>query len=344
MARFVVDTAADVVDENDGRLSLREAIEAANDAPGLDEIVVSPRVWRDIELTSSLPEVTDSIVFDGGRATLDLTMGSAFSTSEDDISIDLKNFTVKGESGGTLLSVSGDNVNATVDRMKVDVTPNSSLIRLNGEDNHLTVSDTKGQIQSGPFVSENGAFNEIVFEDVDLIVGGTYGATALAASGDAGIVTIMKSDFESDNLSSYALLHSGEADFQIHIERSSFSDFEAGGALYFNGWADSVDLTLLRNTFDDNDHGLFFSNVSDLTFDSMFNRFRGNEVAIEFDSWASGGTQLEEATSRFDMFINNDTAIQNDASTGAFVVRTGLFLFNEDNVLGTGETDIGFFA
>jgi CSLREA domain-containing protein len=65
-ATFEVTTLADVVDANDGVLSLREAIQAANDRPGLDTITFADNLrGGTIVLEPSTLAITDDLVIDG---------------------------------------------------------------------------------------------------------------------------------------------------------------------------------------------------------------------------------------------------------------------------------------
>src|SRR5690348_2385454 len=73
-ATFTVTTTLDVVDPNDARLSLREAITAANANPGADTIVVPAGVYRlalpgadDANAAGDL-DITDSTVVQGAGA------------------------------------------------------------------------------------------------------------------------------------------------------------------------------------------------------------------------------------------------------------------------------------
>jgi CSLREA domain-containing protein len=70
-ATFTVTTTLDVVDSNDGKLSLREAISAANASPGADTIIVPAGVYRialagaDDANAAGDFDVTGSTVFPG---------------------------------------------------------------------------------------------------------------------------------------------------------------------------------------------------------------------------------------------------------------------------------------
>ena len=63
---YLVTTPLDVVDPNDGVLSLREAVQAANATPGADVIRFAPRVHGTIALGEL--RVTDALTIDGPGA------------------------------------------------------------------------------------------------------------------------------------------------------------------------------------------------------------------------------------------------------------------------------------
>src|SRR5262245_4254743 len=62
-AIFKVTTTADILDANDGKLSLREAITLANNHPGADTIVVPAGVYK-ISIPAGPGPVNDSGAFD----------------------------------------------------------------------------------------------------------------------------------------------------------------------------------------------------------------------------------------------------------------------------------------
>jgi CSLREA domain-containing protein len=71
-ATFEVTTLADVVDANDGVLSLREAITLSNDTPGLDTITFADSIrGGTIELTAGELTITESVAIEGNGVTLD---------------------------------------------------------------------------------------------------------------------------------------------------------------------------------------------------------------------------------------------------------------------------------
>ena len=61
LTTFVVDTLSDTVDAQDNRTSLREAVLAANENPGEDEIVFADRVTGRLLLQNGELEISDSV-------------------------------------------------------------------------------------------------------------------------------------------------------------------------------------------------------------------------------------------------------------------------------------------
>jgi CSLREA domain-containing protein len=78
MTTFVVTTTADRVDADDGRLSLREAVQQANAGPGADTIRFAPAVaGGTLVLTGGQLVLTDDALIDGGRRGVTLDGGGA---------------------------------------------------------------------------------------------------------------------------------------------------------------------------------------------------------------------------------------------------------------------------
>lgn len=108
---FVVTTTTDVVDENDGVVSLREAITTANSITGAEEVTFDETVFatsQTISLTDQLPTITDALTITGptsGGVTLDaMNRSRVFSIDDSDennlIEVTLSKLTVTGGFGG----------------------------------------------------------------------------------------------------------------------------------------------------------------------------------------------------------------------------------------------------
>lgn len=342
MATFVVNTEQDNIDPNDDLLSLREAIEASNANEGRDRIVVSWFLDGPIEFDADMPELTDSVIFNGRGATLETDGGVAFEADVDGLSITLKNFTLTAQSDGlSLLVVGVEDADIEVDDVTIETGNGVSIsapIYLSGAGSRLEVSNVDGTQASGQFIQDNGIGNTVHMDDVDLVLGETFGAVGLIVMGTAPTAVIENSSFVSGAPDSQAVLFNHEQPFNLSIEDTEFAGF-TGNSVLIDANDNGGALTLIDNRFEDNEVGVALVQVDGLDFTSRFNTFVENDVGFNI----ADDVAFDSARSTFDTFIGNEFGIINDAA-GALAVRFGTFLGNGTNIAGSGITEEGFFG
>lgn len=347
MAIFRVNTALDLVDPNDDLLSLREAITAANQNQGRDRIVVSLFLDDPIESGADMPSLTGPLIFNGRGATLDTSNGTPFLTGANGLAVDVKNVTLTAQvSGSPLFATTHDGGDFEIEDVTVDTGGGggfiSTAIRLEGEDNSLRVSDVDGTQASGQFVEVDGLGNEVEMDDVDLTLGDVSGARALLADNAVERVEIDNSTFRAAHPDSVSVEFDVFQPFDLRVEDSRFLDF-AALAVFVEADGQAGSVTLTRNTFrgeGGDSEAVRIQDAQDIDFRSSFNRYVDHDWAITI----AGDVTLEDARSTFDVFRGNNVAILNDAMDGSLAVRFPIFIGNDNNIGGSGDTDAGLFG
>ena len=241
LATLTVDTLSDVVDLNDGLVSLREAITAANTNAAYGDAVAgeadgdvirfdSAIVDGVIELNGSELEVTDDVIIRGGRVTIDALSSSRIFSINTTEPVRIANFNlVNGvaESGGAIQHLADGTLQLS----------------------NLQVSDNFASISGGAINKEQGALliGNSSFENNKADRSG--GAIALANSQ----LNLFKATFSSNSSN-----RGGGAIFVTDSDMfSTESDFfnnrargQHGGAVDFDG-VDSI-AVFSNNTFEGN--------------------------------------------------------------------------------------------
>lgn len=345
MATFIVNTELDIANPNDDLLSLREAIAAANLEPGRDRILVSLFLDDPILVGTNMPELTDSVVFNGRGATLDTSDGTPFETGAGGLSITLKNLTVTAEdSGASLLVVDEDDGDMRVDDITVDTAGGDTIgrvISLEGEDNELLASDVDGTQAAGQFIRADGARNAIHMDDVDLTLGGSSNASALLNEDAQPSTIVENSRFVAGHSASVGIDFDHAQPFALTVENSRFENFSLPAILVDPSSAGGI-LTVIGNTFRGNGDGVgvWIQDAQDVDFRSSFNRYVDNDAGILI----AGDVSLGSARSTFDIFRGNDVAIDNNAFGGVLVAVFDTFLGNNTDFGGSGDTLDGLFG
>lgn len=225
-ASFVVTTDADTVDANDGKLSLREAMQMANASAGLDTITFNiqpPAGYKQIMVGSALPVVTDPLIIRGSTqpgispGTPGITLNGSGAGAANGIEVTVGNSIIEGlvinrfSGYGILLHVNGGN---TVDNCCVGVdhdygeiaAPNlkGGIFIDNVPNNTVQFSLVSGNKVFGIDIADINAKNNVIqFSTIGLDRPGTH---ALANEGpgvrieDAASMCKLDGNFISGNL------------------------------------------------------------------------------------------------------------------------------------------------
>jgi CSLREA domain-containing protein len=152
-ADFIVDTNLDLVDPNDGKLSLREAINAANAQAGLQEIAFASSITGPILLLGEL-QITDSVTIQGlGQSTTVIDaqqMSRVINVEGDSIDVTLEGVTLRN--GRTTES------NAFVNGALVPTHSGGGIRFLSGGTLTLTSSTLSGNRTEGERAYGGGIF------------------------------------------------------------------------------------------------------------------------------------------------------------------------------------------
>ena len=229
MATFTVTTEADTLDAADGRLSLREAVEAANATDEADRIVFAPDLeGQTLFLEAGQLEVAHDLAIDGDH---------------DD---DGTGVTVNGNLNGRVFLIGGQGTQAELDDLRIaqgNVLDSHGGGILLGAGNALTLDgcallengallEGATNVNGGAVYAESGS--RLVVRDS--VLGGNfcYGVGGAIATAAGVAVTVRDSE-----LTQNAAYHSGGAialtrGSRLVMERSSASANDAGN-FYFGG-------------------------------------------------------------------------------------------------------------
>lgn len=332
MARFLVTTTEDVIDANDGVLSLREAILAANETERRDTILISRSIDGPVVVESDLSPLTADIRFDGNGATIEHDADVVFTTGAGGLDLSFEDFATDGY--GTVFDIAGQSQDLSIEDY-------NHLLPSIGADNviSLTGADHRVEIRDSSFhaVAEDGVIDvdsddtdvSLVRVDMDLEGESQEG---VEVGGSNVTVDIHRSTFSGAQSAAIDSDSSGPVTFDI--SRSFFVGNSSAVALD----APQVSARLVHNTFIDNDFAVLVTG-DDASLFSFANDYDDNETAIRIDV----GAITQPFLSLFDDFSNNETAISHDSSAGTFTVRFENFDDNQFASAGTGDTDLGSF-
>jgi CSLREA domain-containing protein len=235
---IVVNSLADTVSSSDGKCTLREAITAANtdtksgatrgECPagsGTDTITFSVKGTITL-LSTRLPEISASLVVDGGKAITVVAAGSAsIFMTQPAATVTLKGLTLHGGSvsyGGAIFA-----------------------------DGHVTVADmvVTGGVASGAgggLVASNGS---VVTVRDSFFAGNSAGAGGAIHMNLSGSLTVIRSTFSGNSATFGAAVQSDGASMTIANSTFAGNGGEQGGAVYA-GQASAI--TILNTTVSGN--------------------------------------------------------------------------------------------
>lgn len=302
MAKFTVTTTSDIIDANDGVLSLREAIIAANDSQGADKIDFDLGTGQQtIALDDSLGtlQITDKVQIVGSTEADDLIISgdSSFDIFNVDNGADvtLKNLTISGGSDG----IQVDDGSLTVDN-SIIIGSSSEGIDFNANDSELTVTDTVISETDSEGIEIDGDGNQISIKSSTIEKTENDG---FEVDGDNNSIQVVDSIFADNN----------------------FDGIDIGGA--------NNDLLVTNSTIRDNDP---LGNLSGSGIE-----IEGNHTVNVTNSTISGngdsGVQIEEGTSDVVLFNNLITGNITDGDGGGVFVGSGNEVTLRNNTI-TGNT------
>jgi hypothetical protein len=248
-AGFVVDTLDDVVDPDDGRTSLREAVDASNGCPGDQTVVVEGRGTLTLGAPLLLGDDAADVLAVTGSSEVELTgAGTVLQVLGD---VRLEGFTITGMGGlvaepftrivsGGRLALAG-----TIVRDNGTIAPlEASLFALEG--GALSLEDVRATNNVGSTTPLIAGTGELVMEE------GRYaGNRSTAGNGvlrlEGGGLDVRQAVFEDNRGVDGGAIHVAAG--TVTIEEAVFERNEAadGGALYLSG-----DGLLLDTRFADN--------------------------------------------------------------------------------------------
>ena len=157
---YVVNSSADVVDANDGVMTLRETINAANAGPGANKILLNADVTLSSDLGALL--ITDDLTITGGRI-----QGSGSLTDvlivDNGADVTIENINISGGQDG----IQVDNGNLTVRNATLENNFDDG-IDIAGSNNKLTASNVQLKNNQDDGIDIGGNANKIALEDAIL--------------------------------------------------------------------------------------------------------------------------------------------------------------------------------
>ncbi|HAZ49430.1 MAG TPA: hypothetical protein DCZ55_34545, partial [Cyanobacteria bacterium UBA11371] len=132
---YVVNSSADVVDANDGVMTLRETINAANAKPGANKILLNADVTLSSDLGALL--ITDDLTITGGRIQGSGSLTDVL-TVDNGADVTIENINISGGQDG----IQVNNGNLTVRNATVENNFDDG-IDLAGSNNKLTASNVQ---------------------------------------------------------------------------------------------------------------------------------------------------------------------------------------------------------
>jgi hypothetical protein len=338
-----VTTPLDVVDPNDGVLSLREAIQDANTTPGADMISFAPQVRGMITLDRNLGQlnITDALTIDGPGANR-LAVSGGDATRVFDIS------------PGAKVTISGMTITRGLADGHAPVLPSTGGGILNFGEltlSHVVVSDNRaiGDINANPLgrgpgnaagggvynggtltVEDHSIFtrNQVLGKGPDNLTSTSTRFPGVAGGGglaNEGVATVTDSQFTS-NLAQGgnfwqgpifagiggggAIASLGFVHAQLVVSGSNFTNNRAiGGDYNLSGRLPGYGIggAIFNNRFG---NGAADLNVSDSTFD------HNQAIGGNFNQGAPGGSlPVPNIGNAGGIFINNGTAVTISGST-----------------------------
>lgn len=350
LATFIVNTRNDVVDANENRTSLREAIEAANVTPGADEITFARGLTgRTIKILNESLSITDDLSIVGPenrRLTIqgDLTgfrqpiFNIDDQEGENKIAVSLQNFTLRGAQSNSLIGITN------LERLMVDKVNISGLSR--GISN-TSVSIGIGNTSEGDLAIKSSRFsgNSI---GIDNVGSAKIERSNFARNGtgidNSGVLELTRGNLSKN---SNAVTNSGNltinqsiirgnsgtaisSSFGNNVQINQTSIDNNGGTGISSSFAAGA-LTINQSTISGNTNGGISLGRGDTTI--INSTISGNS--------ATNGGGISVQSSDANLQIINSTITKNSAETGSGInISSGKATIGNTIIYGNGNSDV----
>ena len=335
MARILVTTTEDVIAADDGVVSLREAIIAANETQRGDTIVVSRDLEGPLLVEEDLPEIEADLAFDGNGIIIDHGSNDLFIVDGLELRLAFEDFSTFGTE--KVFDIEGFGHQVTIDDYShEELSADGDIVLFVGGAGHqVDISNSLFRaVNADGTIDIDANISEVSLNRVEMDLTGAGGEEEGIEIDGLGVTLDIRNSSFANHGSSVIDADGGDL-LRLNVTGSEFVNNGIGIKLD----TDEIVARLTNNTFENNGAGVEI-NSDEVSLFSFRNDFIANDTGIDNISAAIERPQL----SLFDDFEDNDTAIDNDASDGTFTVRFANFAGNGVDVTGAGDTDLGAFV